>query len=433
MAVNQGYITSQNNRYNQAVKSGDKDLLSRLQADAKRNNFSLTPQQQKQPASSATLDPGQAMVRKFFQDNGITDVGFDKGRNMITANGMDALTPDKIVNGSAVAGMDALDNALMRLRTQGNQNKVTELLGKLEGQIGQAPATPQFSYDPNSDPVYQAILRAAQGNIQTGTNNNLVALGRRGIGNSQSAITAAEQIKNSELGRVQDRLTTELLPQAYARYRDQVGDQYRDRRDQISDVMNLLGITNEQAQQLIAKSERDRSFDRGVLESDRVFDRGVYEDDRNYDRGVLESDRGFDRGVLESDRGFNRGVLESDRSYKLSSSNSAADNRRADEAAGRAATNDNEQRLFDIWEKTGIAPAGIEGVAPGTPLYDRVSARDGETPTVDAKDSAEYYSEGVANLQGLNKGEAQTYAKGIRDYLTDSDYKALLKYIEDNM
>jgi hypothetical protein len=98
------------------------------------------------------------------------------------------------------------------------------------------------------------------------------------------------------------------------------------------------------AQDLVNRSQdnayRDKTFNRGVLESDRTFNygkerdkRGDFVDDRNYDRGVLESDRSFNygkerdkrgdfvddrnynRGVLENDRSYNRGVLENDRAY----------------------------------------------------------------------------------------------------------------------
>lgn len=53
---------------------------------------------------------------------------------------------------------------------------------------------------------------------------------------------------------------------------------------------------------------RDKTYNRGVLESDRNYGRGVFESDRNYGRGVLESDRNYGRGVYESDRNYTYGA-----------------------------------------------------------------------------------------------------------------------------
>lgn len=118
------------------------------------------------------------------------------------------------------------------------------------------------------------------------------------------------------------------------------------------------------------------------------------------------------------------------RSFALQAQNMASDNARANLAARFS-------RLMDIWQGTGVAPQGMQefGVAPGTPWrpYElREQQQAEEAAQVDAKTSADNLSEAKANIEGLTKAEAKQYAQGIRDYLTDSDYRELIKYIDDN-
>lgn len=69
--------------------------------------------------------------------------------------------------------------------------------------------------------------------------------------------------------------------------------------------------------------------------------------------------------------------------------------------------------------------AKIKNEVPETP----------EDPPVklDPKESTDNLSEAKVNLDGYSQTDARTYAQGIRDYLTDSDYKALIKFIEDEL
>ncbi|WP_438446872.1 hypothetical protein [Gorillibacterium sp. sgz5001074] len=185
------------------------------------------------------------------------------------------------------------------------------------------------AFDPNTDQQYQSALAAARQQVQQGaqtaTNNAMVSLGNRGIGNSSVAVDRANQIQQSANNKLQAEITPQLLGDYYRRW---MGEQQLGQQD----VANFANYANA----VSSNAYRDKTFDRGVLESDRTYDRGVLESDRNYNRGVLESDRNYDRGVLESDRNYNRGTLESDRNYALnerqtnaSIANMAADNARA--------------------------------------------------------------------------------------------------------
>jgi hypothetical protein len=60
MAVTAGYIASQQKRYNDAIKANDKDLIGRLEADAKRANYTLT--RPSTPAKAVTPTPAKTVA-----------------------------------------------------------------------------------------------------------------------------------------------------------------------------------------------------------------------------------------------------------------------------------------------------------------------------------------------------------------------------------
>jgi hypothetical protein len=106
--------------------------------------------------------------------------------------------------------------------------------------VFKAPAA--FSYDANNDPSYQAALRQAQQGAQTATNNAMVSLGSRGIGNSSIAVDRGNQIQQKAIGNVNDTILPQLMSQAYGRYQDQNNNDYRNAlanynvgRDQVGD------------------------------------------------------------------------------------------------------------------------------------------------------------------------------------------------------
>ncbi|RCW44214.1 hypothetical protein [Paenibacillus prosopidis] len=261
---------------------------------------SIQNQVQPKPAQPAQqpfrLDPGQSYVRRELEGAGFTNIGYDKGRNMVTAGGMDVLQPDKVVNGSSIASGDRLKQAISQIRERENQKKQQDLYTRLESMLGSAPKPQEFNYNAEADPVYQAALRRAGANAQTATGNAMAEMNRRGLLNSTIMGDRAAQIQQGEYGRVSDEILPQLIQQAYGRYRDTYSDQYQQYRDQVGDVGNLLSTTNQLGQQALDNQFRDQSFDRGVLESDRAFDRGVLESDRQFE---------FAKGQQEWENTFN--------------------------------------------------------------------------------------------------------------------------------
>lgn len=239
-----------------------------------------------------------------------------------------------------------------------------------------------------ADPTYQAALRTAQGNIQTGQNNTLANLIANGQGNSSYSAGVSQQIANKEMANVSDNILPELIKQAYGRHLDtfnannQVeGQNYGVGRDQVADNFKEWELTgqgiSEEARGIIGKilqekQEYDTATDDAGRQSSKSdadslrsalaalgYDPAMFgsnvdlntaqsniskagiktlagrgqdynemADTRNYDRGVVESDRGFNRGVLESDRTFEENNKQFGLTYALQQLSNQQDNAR---------------------------------------------------------------------------------------------------------
>lgn len=79
----------------------------------------------------------------------------------------------------------------------------------------------QFSYDPNADPLYQAALKRAQANIDSGNSATQAELNRRGILNSTITSDRMSELAAQEMGRVETDVMPSLMQQAYQQYMDQ--------------------------------------------------------------------------------------------------------------------------------------------------------------------------------------------------------------------
>jgi len=116
-------------------------------------------------------------------------------------------------------------------------------------------------FDPQTDPVYQSLLQTARANAvrdaRTATNNALVSLGSRGIGNSSAAVDRANQIQQQAMANVLLNLEPQYLQQAYERY-------LQDRNynlAQAQNLMNLAGMYGNLYQQELDNAYRNQLFD----------------------------------------------------------------------------------------------------------------------------------------------------------------------------
>lgn len=222
----------------------------------------------------------------------------------------------------------------------------------------------QFTYDPETDPGYQAQRQLAQLRAGDATKGAMEAANEKGIFGSS--------VMTSQLGQIQQRAEQEAaayIPeyrqQAYGQFQDRLaaagnllnqsrnlrGDQFNEAvtegeltgsymSPQARTLLNGLfdlkskaeatGITREERAALSKQADGIRAQLTGMGVDASQFGSNVNlntargntgkagidtlakqgqdynqsADTRNYERGVLESDRGYERGVLESDRGF---------------------------------------------------------------------------------------------------------------------------------
>ncbi|WP_026021482.1 hypothetical protein [Paenibacillus senegalensis] len=140
------------------------------------------------------------------------------------------------------------------------QEQIKPLIERMTQNANQQPfqfqAPQQFSYNPQTDPQYQAALRQAQQNAQTAGNNAMVQMGSRGIGNSSMTTDRVAQIQQSELGRVSDTVLPQLMQQAYQRYADDANRDWQrqlanyqaaqDNQNRLSELVPLLSGLDQQ-------------------------------------------------------------------------------------------------------------------------------------------------------------------------------------------
>ncbi|MGN7457897.1 hypothetical protein ACTHPH_24060 [Paenibacillus pasadenensis] len=197
------------------------------------------------PVQAADLiaRPGESGVRKYFTDNGFSNIGYDKVRGMVTVNGLDALAPSRISNGTSFASNDALSSALSRVRNVELGNKVNSQLANIEGMLKKPAYTPgTFSYDASADPIYQAALARARANAQGASGDAMAELNKRGILDSTMTSDRVAGIQQEAIADVDAQLLPQLTAQAYDRFRDEEGMRYQQSRDTVGDAGSLLAM-----------------------------------------------------------------------------------------------------------------------------------------------------------------------------------------------
>lgn len=293
------------------------------------------------PPKPVIAGEGSSFVRDYLLGKGIANdqIGFNKGTGSVAVNGLDFLTPSRIEGNRSIASNDALDGAFSRFQNNESTKKTNEVLGKLETNMNTPYVAPEFNYDANTDPVYQAALRRATENANTAGGNTMAELNRRGILNSTITSDRLGQIQQSELGRVTDTVLPQLIGQAYQRHRDTVGDGYQQYRDGIGDLGNLIGINSGLNQNQLDNQYRNDTLD---------YQKG--QDQIAQDQWSQE----FQQRVKA------QGVDEALAWYNARTSRQGSNN-----AAGNSAFGN----LMDVWSATGTAPDGLQsfGIQPGTP------------------------------------------------------------------
>ena len=172
--------------------------------------------------------------------------------------------------------------------------------GQINGMIDRILNREKFSYDVNSDALYQQYKDqyTALGKLAMQDTMGQAAAMTGGYGSSYAS-TAGNQAYQSYLSQL-----TEVVPELYGMARDQYNQEGQE-------MYNQYGLLAEQENQDYGRwvdgynqwaSERD--YLQGDYKDERSFDYGKYSDERNFAYGKYADDRNFAYGAYADDKNY---------------------------------------------------------------------------------------------------------------------------------
>jgi hypothetical protein len=348
-------------------------------------------------------------VRKYLTDNGIKDqdISYDANRKMVQVGGKDFYGSTPESDGSTYGTAEALGSALNSYRNQQRNTQLDGLVNSMTQKVStaqpfqyKAPTT--FSYNPQADPQYQAALREAQANSTTAAGNISADLNKRGIMNSTINADRSNQAAQREYSHVSNDLLPQYNQQAYSQWADQANRDYTAQKDTYNSEQDnfrnlgtvastLNGLTQQdwqndyQTNQANEQAKNSRINLAQWLSSNYGIN-AVPKDDTQVAFDQVEGkqplnaiQQAFQQLLAESGvTGMYNGQPTMQKNaqdfgqyvdnQQLGISRQNANNSSA--STGNAASNARINQLMDVWDKTGVAPAGLEslGIAAGTTL-----------------------------------------------------------------
>ncbi|MNR93450.1 hypothetical protein D3C72_245060 [compost metagenome] len=171
-------------------------------------------------------------VRKFLTDSGYkdTDIGYDGNRGMVTLQGKDFYSATPEADSSTYGNYGDLSSSLNNFRTQQQKAQLDPLVATLTNRANATPAaayTPQAyaGFNPNTSASFQAAKQNLLQDANIATNNAMVGMGARGIGNSSAATDRGYQLQQKAVSQISNQLMPQYEQQDYSRWRDTVADQ----------------------------------------------------------------------------------------------------------------------------------------------------------------------------------------------------------------
>ncbi len=272
-----------------------------------------------------------------------SQVGWDQGNQNVLIDGQSLMRADTVKDGksygnakSIMAAIDAYAaknkpvvqttpvlNAAAQAATPlpaAQVAKPTEYVSpyssKIDSILNSLTSKQEFSYNPETDPVFQAYkTQFGIAGDKALTNTMGEASSLTGGRLNSWAVSSGSQAKAGYDQTLMDRVP-ELANAAYSRRQGDIQNESNALRDIQSYDNAQYGRFNDTKNFDRGVLETDRTFNRNTLESDRTFDYNKENNTKNFDRGVLESDRTFKQTTDSNKQNFDRGVLESDRTFK---------------------------------------------------------------------------------------------------------------------
>jgi peptidoglycan hydrolase-like protein with peptidoglycan-binding domain len=254
------------------------------------------------------------------------------------------------------------------------QQQIYDLLQQIQNSMN----TP-FTYDPATDPAYQAALAQTNKNVEQGQNNAAEWLNERGI--LTSSITGDEMANVFNQGQEQlNALIPGFQDAAYNRY-----------QGGINNMMNLLGLTQSQY-----SLDQEKQFKEAELTGYYKNGKTLAYQEIEWNRDYKEKAMNIEYESMQVDKALNmlntmgqvtpevsqilglpvgmetaavrQAALDRAQQLKLQRESIAA-SVKARKASEKAQNKELEfNNLFKVWQATGKAPSGLEayGVKPGT-------------------------------------------------------------------
>lgn len=231
-----GYISSQQNRLNTALKSNDKGLAAKLLADAKNKGYTLKsnganpvkPVLEWQPPAKNTNTETNTNNGKTTSYTGSNSIEFVTGTDMNKPN-----TTTSMMN-KTQSPTNPISQPNAGTNNGNSSDKITMDNIKTDDPLyyfvnPDALKNSSFNYDFTQDPLYLQALQSSlnQANLQTKKDQQqaLEALNERGISNSSITQNQFQQIASDNDQRARDSVINNLVPQlmqqAYGRFQDQ--------------------------------------------------------------------------------------------------------------------------------------------------------------------------------------------------------------------
>lgn len=362
-------------------------------------------------------------IRKYLVDRGYADkdIGYDNANKQVTLQGKNfyGATPD--ASGHTNAATSDLEKALSSFSNNQNQARLKTLSDSMVEKAQSDPvkftsapalaapppvqayvAPAAYSgFDAENNAAYQAALRRASANAKTASANSNADMNKRGLLNSTITNDRNAQIQQGEYGRVSDTILPQLMQQDYGQYRDGVNDAryadttnynrgqdfYRNSNDVLQGNFNNLnnvekanyGLSQDQISNLNAVASflsgqgqqnfnNERALTQENLQNKQANLSAAANVGQELGR-VLQPKDNWSNLYNQTDAPLN--AQEQQRSFEneqnrqqqaASIANMTSDNARAIAAEARSAGNQALANLFDIWDRTGEAPPGLEGL-----------------------------------------------------------------------
>lgn len=214
----------------------------------------------------------------------------------------------------------AVDAAMKRMQQaqEGRPEEYTSAYAdRIAGLLDQMENDQGFSYDPESDPLYQnyrdQYIRLGQRAMQDTMGSAAALTGGYGSTYSQAA---GQQQYQDYMTRLGEQMPG-MYDRAYQQYRDSVGD----RQNLLGTMANLDNTDYGRYRDTVGDWQSDRDYYTNAYNGERNFDYGQYQDrmdqfnkDRAFNYQGLQDQRNFDYGQYRdqvtdwnNDRNFNYG------------------------------------------------------------------------------------------------------------------------------